>query len=403
MSGKPRVLCVDDEANILKAIQRSMRKHFHIVTADGGREALQIIAKAHEPFHVIISDMKMPEMNGAQFLKEARRQTPDSVRILLTGFAEIDLVTEAINEGHIYRFIGKPCSAAVLLGAINDAVRQNELLTAEKVLLEQTLKGCIMALTEILSLASPEAFGRATRIRQLATVFAREVEATDLWQIEVAALLSQIGAITLPQDTAQKLYQGEELDEQEQTMVERIPDVTEEILLSIPRLDPVLETMRYVTKNWDGTGTPKVRIAGEEIPQGARILKVAMRCEELQTQGYTSSRIHDDLHANAKLYEPALIKAYKRISERSGANESVRGVTLLELRTGMLLTEEVRSTTGVLLVASGQEVTVSMLERIQNYHDTCGLQVPMWVMVPEEEENEDEESVAQGTAPAPAI
>ena len=189
---------MDDEENILKAIQRSMRKHFQITTASGGKEALRLMERAAEPFQVIVSDMKMPEMNGAQYLKEARKLSPDTVRILLTGFAEVDLVTEAINEGHIYRFIGKPCSAAVLMGALNDGVRQHELLTAEKVLLEQTLKGCVMALTEILSLASPEAFGRATRVRQLATILAGEIKAPDMWQIEVAALLSQIGAITLP-------------------------------------------------------------------------------------------------------------------------------------------------------------------------------------------------------------
>lgn len=400
MSDKPRILCVDDEENILKAIRRSMRKRFHVTTATGGAEALRILESTEEPFQAIVSDMRMPEMNGAEFLKLAAEARPDTVRILLTGFAEMDTVIAAINEGHIYRFISKPCSAAVLVAALEDAVRQHELLTAERVLLEQTLHGSIRALTEILALASPEAFGRATRVRQFAVSLIREVDAPDPWQIEVAAMLSQIGCITLPQQTAVRLYDGEPLSEQEQAMVARMPAATVEILGRIPRLDPVLDILRLQSKNWDGSGEPADRVAGEEIPLGARILKLALRCEELQADGATPSRIADTLRAQPDVYDPTLLKAYTCIVERGGDTDPVRGVTLHELRTGMVLTEDVRSTTGLLVVAAGQEVTVSLLERIHNYHDTVGLQEPMWVVNPEAAEAEtDEDAPAAADRP----
>lgn len=398
MSDKPRILFVDDEENILSAIQRSLRKRFEIHTATRGKEGLEIL-KNEGPFQVVVSDMKMPEMNGAVFLGHAHKKSPETVRLLLTGFAELDIVVAAINDGHIFRFMTKPCSAGDLLKAIEAALVQYDLQMAEKVLLEQTLKGSILALTEVLSLASPEAFGRATRIRNLVVALSEKLGVPDLWQAEMAAMLSQIGSVILPQETVGRVYRGEKLTEQEQGMVARIPQVNQDVLGNIPRLDPILDIFTYLTKNFDGTGLPKNKISGADIPAGARILRVAMRVEELQNLGYAPSRILDDMRIQAGVYDPAIINVVDQVVDLSGDDTSVRGVTLLELRTGMVLNEEVKASSGLLLVAAGQEVTVSLLERIQNYNDTVGLQLPMWVIVPEGAIPDDDENSAAEEAP----
>lgn len=393
MSDKPRVLCVDDEENILKAIKRSLRKKFDIHTATSGKQGLEIL-QSEGPFQVVVSDMKMPEMNGAVFLGHARKQSPQTVRLLLTGFAELETVVAAINQGHIFRFMTKPCSAGDLLAAIEAAVVQYDLQMTEKVLLEQTLKGSITALIEVLSLASPEAFGRATRICNLVTGLADKMEMGNVWQTEMAAMLSQIGTVILPATTVGKVYRGEKLSEQEEAMVARIPEINNDVLGNIPRLDPVLEIFEYLTKNYDGSGLPKNKIAEEEIPVGARLLRVAMRTEELQNLGYAPSRILDDMRAHVGVYDPEILAKVEEVVDMSGNDTSIRGVTLMELRTGMLLKEEVKAANGLLLVASGQEVTVSLLERIQNYNDTVGLRLPLWVEVPEgagPEDSDDEE------------
>ncbi len=381
MSDLPRILCVDDEENILKAIQRSLRKKFAIQTANSGKVGLELL-RNDGPFEVVVSDMKMPEMTGAVFLRHARNECPKTIRLLLTGFADLDSVVSAVNEGSIYRFLSKPCSAKDLALAIDDAVEQHRLLTAEKILLEETLKGSIKALTDILAMASPAAFGRATRIRNLATLLAAEGEVEDMWQVEVAAMFCQIGSITLPAETALKLYQNEALTPQEETMVARMPEMSRSILGNIPRLEPVLEILLFMNKNYDGSGEPDQRVAGEDIPVGARILKLAEAAEKLQSAGETPGRVIDYLRTQEGVYDPVLIKSFTKLSSDGHTQEDVRGVAALELRTGMILTEEVRSKAGVLLVAAGQEVTVSLLERIQNYNDTTGLQLPMWVSNP---------------------
>ena len=145
MPDKPRILCIDDEANILTAIQRSLRRSFDVHTAASGPEGLQILHNS-APFAVVVSDMRMPVMNGAVFLRNVARNHPDTVRILLTGFAELETVTAAVNEGHIYRFLTKPISGKDLATALEDGVRQHQLICSERVLLEQTLTGCIHAM-----------------------------------------------------------------------------------------------------------------------------------------------------------------------------------------------------------------------------------------------------------------
>lgn len=382
MTDKPRILCVDDEEKILSAIQRSLRRQFDIVTALSGADALRIL-KESDPFEVVVSDMRMPQMTGAVFLRQVGQLYPRTVRVLLTGYADLDTVIAAVNDGHIYRFLGKPISGTALLSALEDSVRQHRLLTAEKVLLEQTLKGSIQALTEILAMANPAAFGRGTRISHLAEVLAGRLKVDNLWQVEVAAMLSQIGCITLPQDTATRWYGGEDLTPVEQAMVAKLPEMTRSVLGTIPRLEPVLEILRYQDKNFDGTGLPGDKVAREDIPIGSRILKLAIRVEDLQSRGATPGMILDDLHAHEKHYDPEILKIYAKLAARQPGNDTVRGVTLRELRTGMIFTENVKSRSGLLLVAKGQTCTVSLLERIQNYEDTVGLKLPMWVENPE--------------------
>lgn len=393
MSDKPRILCVDDEENILNAIQRSMRRKFSITTAISGKEGLKIL-KSEAPFEVVVSDMKMPEMTGAVFLKQVEQLCPKTVRVLLTGYADLDSVISAVNDGHIYRFLAKPISGTVLVEALDSAVKQHRLLTSEEVLLEQTLRGSIQALTEILSLANPAAFGRGTRISQLAMVMAKNLKVENLWQVEVASMLSQIGCITLPHETAMKWYSGEDLSPMEEAMVSKLPEMTKNVLGSIPRLEAVMEILSYQGKNFDGTGTPDDRVAGEDIPMGSRILRLAIRIEDLQARGATPGMILDDLNAAKKNYDPVILKAYEKLAARNNGKETIRGVTLQELRTGMIFTESVKSKAGLLLVAKGQECTVSLLERIQNYEDTVGLQLPMWVENPDYIDPESEAALA---------
>ena len=235
---RARILCVDDEPRILEGLTLHLRRQYEVETAPGGIAGLHLIRRGGA-FAAVISDMRMPGMDGAVFLASSRKFSPDTVRLLLTGQADLDSAIAAINQGQIFRFLTKPCPPSDLLAAVAAAVEQHRLITAERVLLEETLHGSIKTLVDVLSLANPLSFGRATRIKQHVSDLADKLAIRERWQVEVAAMLSQLGCIVLPAEVAEKLYYGRPLSPQEDAMVARLPAVTEQLLGNIPRLEVV--------------------------------------------------------------------------------------------------------------------------------------------------------------------
>ena len=170
--------------------------------------------KSHGTFAVVVTDMNMDGMNGIEFLKQVQQKTPDSVRLMLTG-ANLESAIAAVNEGRIFRFLTKPCSAETLRQAIDASLEQYRLVTAERTVLSTTLLGAIKILVDTLSAIRPVAFGRATRVRNIVYCLARELACDQVWQVEVAALLSQVGCVFLAEETLRKVYAGEELNPRE--------------------------------------------------------------------------------------------------------------------------------------------------------------------------------------------
>jgi len=386
---KPRVLLVDDDEKILRALVRSLRGSFDLTTATSGAEGLEMLDR-EAPFEVIVSDMKMPQMNGATFLKHAYTKCPDTVRLLLTGFAEMDTIVDAVNYGHIYRFMTKPVSATVLRGVLVDAVKQHHLLTAEKVLLEQTLQGSVQALMDVLALADPAAFGRVTRIKKQAISVALALRSEDRWQIEIAAMFSQIGSITLTEAVTTKLYYGQQLTEEEQHQVDRLPEITARILSHIPRLDDVARIVRLQMKNYDGTGVPDEPVSGHDIPVGARILHVINDFESLKASGISPADSFETLRARTGYYDPKVVDAFCRIFEENTDSTGQRAMLTGDLLCDMTLARDVKSTAGVLLVSAGQVVNENLLEKLQNYSHTLGIEEPIWIETQEDQNSADQ-------------
>ena len=204
------LLLVDDEPKVLLGLSAYLKSRYTILTAESGPLGLERLAANHS-IAVIVSDMRMPGMDGAQFLGRARSIAPSTVRLLLTGQADISSAISAVNEGQIFRFLTKPTAPAVFLAAIEAGVAQHRLITAEKVLLEQTLRGSLRTMTEILALANPVLFGRAGRIKRTVTELEKQLGVDDHWQIEVAAMLSQIAQVSLPTEVAEKLSRAADM------------------------------------------------------------------------------------------------------------------------------------------------------------------------------------------------
>lgn len=364
-TSKPTILCVDDEPNVLEGLTLTLRRRFEVLVATSGPAGLALLAtKPH--IAVLMSDMRMPGMNGAAFLGQARVVAPHVVRLLLTGQAEIDAAISAINEGQIFRFLTKPCPPPALLAAVTAAAEQHRLITAEQVLLEQTLHGAIKALTDVLSIANPVAFGRATRIKTLVTQLVERLGIRERWQVEVAAMLSQLGHITLPSATAERVYFGQPLSPEEQAQVAELPAVTERLLGSIPRLEAVREILISYPKAYRPSTLAVADAKQEIVRTGAHVLRVAVDYDALESRGVAPAEAIDAMMgAPEGRYDPKLLEALRTQRGQSGP-QSVRELRPHELELGMVLTEDVKLPTGVLLVPRGFEITPRFLAIIQN-------------------------------------
>jgi len=164
--GRPRVLCVDDERLVLEGLRDVLSRRFEVRVAGGGGEALELLEHDRYGYAVVISDMRMPGMDGASFLSEARRVAPLAVRMLLTGHADTEAAARAVNDGQIFRFLVKPCDADQLNLACTDAASRHRQMLAERVLVEQAVDGSVKALTEALAVTAPAVLGEGRRLQE---------------------------------------------------------------------------------------------------------------------------------------------------------------------------------------------------------------------------------------------
>ena len=376
-----KILLVDDEANILEAHQRQFRKQFQVHTALGGEQGLKTL-RAQGPFAVVVSDFRMPGMDGNQFLSCVRQFHQDTVRMMLTGNADLDMAMEAVNQGAIFRFLTKPCPPETLATALEAGVKQYRLIRAEKELLEQTLTGSLQALANVLSLVHPEAFGRASRLKRYVTGLAHHMGLSNVWGLEIAATLSQIGCVILPETLLKKVNAGEPLDPQEERLFTTHPSTGANILANIPRMEGIASFIESQHKHFDGSGTPDDPRRGEDIPLGARLLKVALDFDTLQMQDFPGSQAFGEMENRRGWYDPAVLQALK-IAFVPGQKLKLATLSLRDLRPQMVLAEGIFDK-GILLAAKGQELTEWMISRLKLIKGTRSDKEPIRVIVPDD-------------------
>src|ERR1700722_17329858 len=301
-----KILFVDDEPNILAAYQRHLRKQFSVEIAVGPIAGLAALQNPRE-FGVVVADMRMPEMSGVEFLVKVKEIAPEAVRMMLTGNADQTTAIEAINEGNIFRFLNKPCPPEKLTLALEAGVRQHQLITAERELLENTLGGCVKVLAEILAMAEPKSFRHAETLRNNIRLLAGFMKIGQPWELEVAAMLLHIGYVTIPPEVALKLRVGHPLSAKEQEMFQRIPAIGGNLLAQIPRLEEVSKIILYQNKRFDGSGFPDDKIAGSEIPLGARLLKVLSDLAEIEVAGAARAGALEQMRARLGWYDPQIL------------------------------------------------------------------------------------------------
>jgi FixJ family two-component response regulator len=375
------VLLVDDEPAILAGYARTLRQDFNVNTALSGELGLKALCESG-PYAVVISDMRMPVMSGSQFLAQAKALAPDTVRMLLTGYTDLDAAVSAINDGNIFRFLTKPCSKDTLTSALYAGVAENESARLEKERLERTLLGSVRALAELLSASNPEAFGRSMRIAHVVRHIASSFQFAQAWRLEAAARLSQLGCVTLDADVIQQAFVGIKLSLEDQGQFDGHPVAAMKLLSGIPRLEPVAWMIGQQLSAQVPETVPG--LCGEEAQEtvrGARILKLAVAYDDLRIKPLPEEIVLERLRGRSSEFGLELVNALVGVGPQEGAMMSLRS-PIERLTAGMFLDQDVLTREGKLLAGKGQEISRAVLLQAQTWAQAGLVDHQLAVLVP---------------------
>jgi len=272
-----KVLLVDDDPEILKSFKRRLRTRFQIDTASSGEDGLQVITN-HGPYAVVVSDYRMPVMDGIEFLARVGEISPDSIKIMLTGQPDLEMAIKTVNEGRVFRFLTKPCPPESLAQAVEDGLKFYKLIEAERELhglkkWRQSMESMILAFVTLIETRDPYTAGHQQRVTKLAEAIAREMCLSDsrIEAIRMAATIHDIGKVYVP---AEFLNRPGRLSEVEFNVIKLHPQIGYEVLKSIDFEHPVARIVQQHHERLDGSGYP-LGLSGQDILMEARILTVA--------------------------------------------------------------------------------------------------------------------------------
>lgn len=421
-----RILVVDDEPNVLSALQRSLRgRGYQVTTALGGEIALAMLEELQP--HAIISDMRMPGMNGAEFLKASHTHSPDAVRVLLTGYADINSALQAVNEGEIFRYLTKPWDDVQLAAALDEGLERHRLRAERDRLLRLTeqqntelqalnenLEGLVAARTAELqqALAQNEEVHEELKRGFLATMnmFSSLVEAragltrgsarrvadhmrrlgpsmglsgSEQQDAIFAAMLVDLGKVVLPERLVQFPFSELRPEERRQWLAH--PQQAASLLMGIDTLRGASEILRALHERFDGTGVPE-QLEGEGIPISARLLAVAADYEGMLAGAMVRARqapaeafkiLRD---AGGRRYDPQVVARF--IESLQAATLPARKhltVGLHGLTPGMQIAEDVLSKDGFLMLTKGHVIDAALIRHFHVYEARSGTKMAVAV------------------------
>jgi len=356
-----KILCVDDEESILRGFQLNLRKDFELHLASNGVEGLEVFDK-EGGFALVLSDMRMPQMNGATMLSEIKARDPEVVTVLLTGHTDFESAMSAVNEGSIFRMLSKPCPPETLIRVLNDGLAQHDLIISKRILLDQTLRGAVDALAQSLSTAKPLFFGRAQRVRRIANELAEMMKIPDAWRVDIASTFSQLAYISIPESVSEDVYHKRELALEVRQMVKQLPEDTQKLIEKIPGLEEVGEilgklSVQHRFEENDDTGLRKA----------ASVLRVALDFDYYEEQGHDRSLIVQTLKSRKDDYDPEITECLSQLLVVAEQQFRLEEIPIRKLEIGMRLAQELRLEDGLLVASCGADVDRQLLKVVRNY------------------------------------
>ena len=289
------ILLVDDEINNLQLLKRALRGKYNILTASQGAEGLDVLKKKKKKICLIISDHKMPVMEGTEFLEKANEIAPDVIKILLTGFSDIEILTDAVNKCNLFQYIMKPFDPNELINVVESGIEKYNLSSSRSLMmkdLRELFYKTIKSISATLDAKDAYTHGHSMRVTLYSLMLAKTLYPDDeefLQNIEIAGLLHDVGKISIPQRIICK--PGKLTDEEFQIMKSH-PVCSEKLVDNIKQLGQIGTWVKAHHERWDGRGYPD-GLKGEEIPLSARIVAIADTYDAMtSTRSYRKALEH---------------------------------------------------------------------------------------------------------------
>ncbi len=356
-----KILCVDDEDSILRGFKLNLSREFDLHLAADGRQGLEAF-KSEGGFSVVLSDMRMPHMNGAEMLANIKKIDPEVVTVLLTGYTDFESAMAAVNEGNVFRMLSKPCPPELLTKVLRDAVAQYDLIVGKRLLLDKTLRGAVDALAQSLATTQPLFFGRAQRVRRLANGLADEVRLPDSWRVDVAAIFSQLAYLSLPAHVSEAVYHRRELKPEIRAMLKTLPDETLKIVDLIPGLEEVREILQRIDVQ------PKYQEEDETgFRKAASILRVSLDYDYYHEQGHADSLIIQTLQSRDEVYDSVVVQGLGSYLNADSNNFVLEEISTRDLAEGMRLHQDLLLDNEMLIASSGADVDRQLIKVVRNY------------------------------------
>lgn len=421
---KGSVLCVDDEPNILSSLRRLFRgAGLDVQVANGGAAGLEVLQT--RSFDVVISDMRMPEMDGTEFLEKVRARWPDTVRLLLTGYSEVSSIVGAINRGEIYRYVSKPWDDNDIVLIVRQAIERKQLemekqrleaLTAQQNIqlreLNATLEERVLERTEQLSQANERL--KATLVTSIkvfstllemrgGTLAGHSRRSADISRrialtmgqppavaqdVFLAALLHEVGKVGFSDEllrTPLALMTPQQSDE-----YRRHPQLAEQLLLPLTELRGAIDVITAQFERFDGSGVPH-KWAGAQIPLGARILSVASDYDAMQIGTLVQRKLSPEEartligHGSGKRYDPEVVQVFLQVLQpqsNATAGRNYREIEISDsecLQPGMVLTRDLVTPNGLLMLSADHVLDARLIDKIRDFERLGGLRLRIFV------------------------
>lgn len=379
-SNQPLVLVVDDNPTSIDLLRMTLAQDYRMKVATDGQRALKIAADPESP-DLVLLDVIMPGMDGFEILRRLKADpaTKDIPVLMTTAANEPESEKLGFDLG-CADYITKPFNPMLVQARVRTHVRERLLYKAEKELLEKTLKGSLAMLVEMLTILDPASFSMANRLGALAERLGHRMGMEDSWMLGIAAILSQIGRVTLPDPLKAKAGRRAAMTSAERELCDHVPEIGYRLIRNIPRLEEVAEVVLYSQKNVNGTGFPGEGPAGDAIPLGSRILRVA-------GDHLAAVSASKDPHLNLQTmmsctgwYDLNVLMALKGLLEEGGTSSALPvQVRIEDLKSGQVLHSPIMATDGRIFVQAGVILGAGHLERIRNLARAVELQQPILV------------------------